>query len=159
MVKKGNMPKLQTTKFLQQRPLTQAQALDRRQQVAVECTETGQLWQTAHDGVKEIHIETVAQFVAAAESLDLQRNGKWGRCACLTDSAFALHSVRTHAPSRSGYVFRGLPNHKWELLTSLMRSGKSPNHSRFVELPILRSFQRRDPHPCCRRCCAIKCDA
>ena len=83
MVKKGKMPKLQTTKFLQQRPLTEARALDRRQQVAVECTETGQLWQTAHDGVKEIHIETVAQFVAAAESLDLQCDGKWGRCACL----------------------------------------------------------------------------
>jgi hypothetical protein len=83
MVKKEKMPKLQTTKFLQQRTLTEARALDRRQQVAVECTETGQLWQTADDGVKEIHIETVAQFVAAAESLDLQRNGKWGRYACL----------------------------------------------------------------------------
>ena len=71
------------TKFLQQRTVAEARALDRRQQVDVECTETGQLWQTADDGVREIHVETVAQFVAAAESLDLQRNGKWGRCACL----------------------------------------------------------------------------
>lgn len=83
MVKKEKMPKLQPTKFLQQRTVADARALDRRQQVAVECTETGQLWQTADDGVRDIHVETVAQFVAAAESLDLQRNGKWGRCACL----------------------------------------------------------------------------
>ena len=56
-----------------------------------------------------------------------------------------LKSIVDNSPHiwiRSGYVFRGLPNYNWELLTSLMRCGKSPDHACKVELPIARSFLR-----------------
>jgi hypothetical protein len=125
--------KSQPIAFLQESLLT-ARAADRRRQPSKNVTETGQCWKRAKDGVQEIFVDSVAQFAAAAESLDMQSHVKWGR---------------------SGYVFRGLPNCTWELLTSLMRCGKSHDHARKVELPIARSFQRYTsagsvalPQPC-----------
>ena len=131
--------------FLQKTFLT-ARAADRRRQTSRNLTDTGQCWNNADDGVQEIFVESVAQFVAAVESLDMQSHGKWGRCVFLQLSTPSTPSTLGSAAPlmqiRSGYVFRGLPNCTWQLLTSLMRCGKSHDHARKVELPIARSFQR-----------------
>ena len=142
--------------FLQKSLLT-ARAADRRRQTSRNLTDTGQCWKNADDGVQEIFVESVAQFVAAVESLDMQSHGKWGRCVFLQFSTRSstvrpVRSVRQLLSCRlirSGYVFRGLPNCTWQLLTSLMRCGNSHDHARKVELPIARSFQRCiiRPHP------------
>jgi hypothetical protein len=68
--------------FLQKSFLT-ARAADRRRQTSRNLTDTGQCWKNADDGVQEIFVESVAQFVAAVESLDMQSHGKWGRCVFL----------------------------------------------------------------------------
>jgi len=122
METKGKSTKLQPTAVLQRESLLSAPADNRRQKshIPKDVIETGQCWRAAEeDGVQEIFVETVAQFVAAVESFDQQAHGKWGR---------------------SGFVFRGLPNYKWELLTSLMRCGQ--DHACKVELPIVRAFKQ-----------------
>ena len=68
--------------FLQKTFLT-ARAADRRRQTSRNLTDTGQRWKNADDGVQEIFVESVAQFVAAVESMDMQSHGKWGRCVFL----------------------------------------------------------------------------
>jgi hypothetical protein len=139
----GRRGKAGPIEFLRQQSLLHARALDSENSALnPQQPKSGQWWATAQDGVQEVVVENVAQFVAAIESLDMQLHGKWGRCV-----SFAAHG---NAPSclsrmiRSGYVFRGMPNCKYELLTSLLRSSKSSgyDHSRRVEFPICRSFQR-----------------
>jgi hypothetical protein len=82
--------------FLQESLLT-ARAADRRRQPSKNVTDTGQCWKSAKDGVQEIFVESVAQFVAAAESLDMQSHGKWGRCVFLQYAQYAQFGATSHA--------------------------------------------------------------
>ena len=141
METKGKSTKLQPTAVLQRESLLSAPADNRRQKshIPKDVIETGQCWRAAEeDGVQEIFVETVAQFVAAVESLDQQDHGKWGRCVHPERPNPGL--IFLHIWIRSGFVFRGLPNYKWELLTSLMRCGQ--DHACKVELPIVRAFKQ-----------------
>ena len=88
---------MQPIAFLQKESLLKQRAAERRRNIPKDATETGQCWQAAEeDGVKEIFVETTAQFVAAVESFDLQLHGKWGRRVRLPPQAPAPKSVEIH---------------------------------------------------------------